>query len=120
MTLHNLLPHQRLVEKEAQRAIYEIIAPANLLYFEGHFPQAPLLPGVVQVHWAIAYGRQCFTLPSAFHALHALKFQHIIQPEIPIRLELVHDPIKSSLTFRYTSEAGQHSTGRILFGESHV
>lgn len=32
-----------------ERAVYAVEIPADLLYFEGHFPGAPLLPGVAQL-----------------------------------------------------------------------
>ena len=96
--------------------LLELTVPATLFYLDGHFPDAPILAGVVQVDWAIAYGRQYFTLPPRFRAIHALKFQHVIRAERPLRLELLHDTVKGGLNFRYLSDAGQHASGRILFG----
>ncbi len=110
------MPRRRLLESDAQRALFELSAPANLLYFEGHFPDAPILPGVVQVEWAIAIGRECFNLPPAFRAIHALKFQQVIRTEMNFMLELLHDPVKASLTFRYSSQETQHASGKIMFG----
>jgi 3-hydroxymyristoyl/3-hydroxydecanoyl-(acyl carrier protein) dehydratase len=80
----------------------------------------PILPGVVQVDWAIALGRDCFALPPRFAGLHALKFQRVIQPEQLVHLELEHDAAKGSLSFRYVSSAGQHASGRIVFGDAGV
>jgi hypothetical protein len=111
---------KRLVEKNSHEAIFELIAPGDLLYFDGHFPDRPILPGVVQVDWVIECGRQCFDLPPFFRGIHALKFQRIIPPETPVRLEIVHDRAKSSLSFQITSELGRHATGRILFGPADV
>ncbi|WP_317202888.1 AMP-binding protein [Janthinobacterium sp.] len=111
-----LRPHLRLLERAAERVLLEISVPANLLYLDGHFSEAPILPGVVQVDWAIAYGREYFALPARFLAIHALKFQHVVRPDAPLRLELLHDAAKGSLTFRYLSDSGQHASGRILFG----
>lgn len=114
--VHTREPHISVLEQDAQRVLFSLIVPATLLYFDGHFTQSPVLPGVVQVDWAILYGRRHFALPPNFVGMHALKFQNIIQPEVPVFLELKHDEAKGSLNFRYFSDAGQHAGGRILFG----
>ncbi|MGH7796400.1 MAG: AMP-binding protein [Candidatus Binatia bacterium] len=111
---------KRLVEKNSHEAIFELIAPRDLLYFDGHFPGRPILPGVVQIAWVIECGRQCFDLPPLFRGIQALKFHRVIPPETPMRLEIVHDRAKSFLSFRITSELGRHATGRILFGGADV
>ncbi|TWI66328.1 acyl-coenzyme A synthetase/AMP-(fatty) acid ligase [Pseudoduganella lurida] len=108
-------PQVTPLEREERRVLLEIVAPASLAYFDGHFTVAPILPGVAQVEWAIHYGRTHFALPPQFRAMHALKFQHVIQPDLPVELELLHDPAKGQLTFAYRSPAGQHASGRILF-----
>ncbi len=109
------LPHAVLLEQGAQRVLYELTVPADLFYFDGHFAEAPVLPGVVQVDWAIRYGRAHFALGASFRAIHALKFQQMIRAGVPVRLELVHDIAKGSLGFRFFSGAGSHAGGRILF-----
>jgi 3-hydroxymyristoyl/3-hydroxydecanoyl-(acyl carrier protein) dehydratase len=114
------LPTQRLLERSAQRAVFELIAPQDLLYFDGHFDGSPILPGVAQVDWAMAYGRQHFDLPAQFCGIQALKFQQVIQPGMPVKLELDNDPVKSCMAFRFSSERGQHSSGRILFRSADV
>jgi 3-hydroxymyristoyl/3-hydroxydecanoyl-(acyl carrier protein) dehydratase len=110
------LPAMRVLESNPERVLLELTVPANLLYFDGHFSVAPVLPGVVQVDWAIFYGRSHFELAPAFRAIYALKFQQMIRPGRPVQLELIHDRAKDSLNFRYISEAGAHASGRILFG----
>ncbi|GJI94442.1 AMP-binding protein [Duganella caerulea] len=112
------LPQLRELEREPLRVLLEVSAPADLLYFDGHFDVAPILPGVVQVDWAIHYGRQYFDLPPQFKGINALKFQQVIQPETPVRLELQHDEAKGCLQFRYLSEAGQHASGRVMLGDA--
>lgn len=112
------LPQVHAIERDeaALRVTMTLSAPANLYYFDGHFDQAAILPGVVQVEWAIAYGRQYFELPPAFGGINALKFQQVITPGQIVQLELVHDTAKGSLNFRYSSDAGQHASGRVMFG----
>lgn len=118
------LPRVRELERDADgaqpRVLLEITAPADLRYFDGHFDVAPILPGVVQVDWAMHYGRQHFSLPRRFKGINALKFQQVIQPEVPVQLELIHDTAKSSLNFRYMSAAGQHASGRVMLEDADV
>ena len=113
------LPHAQLIESDtasaAPRLLFELRVPADLFYFDGHFTDAPLLPGVVQVEWALHFARLHLDLPAQFRAMHALKFQQPVLPERPVRLALDYDASKSSLQFRYLSAAGQHASGRILF-----
>lgn len=114
-------PLVRELARTASRVELQIIVPENLFYFDGHFNEAPILPGVVQVDWAIAKGREYFALPPHFAGMQALKFQHVIRPEQPVTLELTHDEQKRSLQFRYFSSNAQHASGRILFADdTHV
>jgi 3-hydroxymyristoyl/3-hydroxydecanoyl-(acyl carrier protein) dehydratase len=106
-------------EHEPARVLLELVVPADLLYFDGHFDVAPVLPGVVQVDWAIHYGALHLGQTGAFAGIAALKFQQMIRPGQPVRLELARDLAKGSLNFRYFSEAGPHASGRILF-ETHA
>lgn len=94
----------------------ELFIPPDLLYFDGHFPTAPILPGVAQVDWAVAYARRCFDLSGPFQSMAQIKFQQVITPAMSVRLMLTHLPAKSAAEFRYLSAAGAHSSGRIVFG----
>jgi acyl-CoA synthetase (AMP-forming)/AMP-acid ligase II len=114
------VPQVRLLERDqaqdGQRVLLELVVPSTLFYFDGHFTQAPVLPGVVQVDWAIRYGREHFAVAPGFRAIHALKFQQVVRPDVPFKLELRYDGASCTLHFRYFSDAGQHAGGRILFG----
>ncbi|MDB5771148.1 MAG: Acyl-coenzyme synthetase/AMP-(fatty) acid ligase [Burkholderia sp.] len=113
-------PRLQLTEKEAQRALYELAAPHDMVYFEGHFPGTPIVPGVAQVDWALALACECFDLPPVFRGIHALKFQQVIRPESTFSLELMHDPAKGCVIFRYFSPSGTHASGRLMFGAADV
>jgi hypothetical protein len=109
-------PAVRVLEQGDARVLLELTVPSDLLYFDGHFAVAPVLPGVVQVDWAIHYGTHYLGRAGSFAGMQALKFQQMIRPDQPVRLELSRDAAKGSLAFRYFSEAGAHASGRILFG----
>ncbi len=99
----------------ADQVTLELRIPADLHYFEGHFPEAPILPGVVQSHWVLEYIHQFFGIdPSGFSAFSNLKFQQMIRPDYQVTL--VIKPINDKkLSFSYSSEYGQHSSGKVLY-----
>ena len=94
-----------------------VFIPTDLLYFEGHFPQAPILPGVIQVEWAVAFARRFFEVPQHFRRLEMLKFQRVVGPGTTVMLTLEYLVASQTVTFRYVSDVGQHSSGRVVFGE---
>lgn len=109
------LPLTRVVEQSDVRLVLELGIPGDLIHFDGHFIASPVLPGVTQVDWVIHYGRQHFTIAGAFLRLEAVKFQRVIQPGRPVRLELDWRAEKQSLAFRLASDVGQHASGRVVF-----
>jgi acyl-CoA synthetase (AMP-forming)/AMP-acid ligase II/3-hydroxymyristoyl/3-hydroxydecanoyl-(acyl carrier protein) dehydratase len=114
------MPDVRLCRQEPDNIVLELHIPGNLLYFDGHFDAAPILPGIAQLNWAIGFGHQYFDLPPVFTAVHALKFQKIIAPGSTVMLELQHDPSKAALHFSLHSASGQHASGRIMFAHADM
>jgi len=90
------------------------LAPA-LRVFDGHFPGQPILPGVAQVDWAIAFARERFALPAAFLRLEQLKFSQPALPGMLLTLALSWNAAAATLQFEYSSDAGRHSGGRVVF-----
>jgi acyl-coenzyme A synthetase/AMP-(fatty) acid ligase len=89
--------------------------PEELLYFAGHFPGNPVLPGVVQIAWAIHYGKETFGRLGEFSHLEAIKFQHVILPDNRLYLDLEWKAAQKKLMFAFSSHLAQHSSGRVLF-----
>ncbi|POA46460.1 AMP-binding protein [Pseudomonas sp. MPR-ANC1] len=94
----------------------QLSVPPDLAYFSGHFPKAPVLPGVVQVEWALDLGRQLLNLTSPFAGMEVLKFQQLVRPGDEIQLHLRFDPERSKLYFAYRNDTATCSSGRILLG----
>ncbi|EJL88293.1 acyl-CoA synthetase/AMP-acid ligase [Herbaspirillum sp. CF444] len=113
-----LLPEHTLMQRTETQVTLQLRVPEDLLYFEGHFPETPILPGVAQVNWALELGRRYLPLPPDCTGMQALKFQRVIVPGATVSLELEHDMQKSALAFRLHSADGQHASGRILLGNS--
>lgn len=93
--------------------------PADLLYFQGHFDGHPILPGVVQVHWAEHFARQYLTIDAgaidSFSGLEVIKFQQVIQPDTTVTLALQWLPDKHKIVFRYFTDQSNYSSGRLCF-----
>ena len=113
-------PHLCVLERDASRIMLQVGLPTDLFYFEGHFDIVSILPGVVQVDWAIKNARKYFEMLPQFRAIHVLKFERVIRAETRLFLELSYDREKGHLTFRYYSPDGQHSSGRIVFNAENL
>lgn len=94
--------------------------PLDLAHFTGHFPQTPVLPGVVQVDWAQQLARQLIPhLPSRFAGMEVLKFQQLVRPGDTLRLTLRFDSERGKLYFAYHNGEAACSSGRILLEPAH-
>lgn len=109
-------PYARLIDRQGDRVTLAVeIDPASP-YFEGHFERAAVLAGVVQVEWAVRFGRELFGIGDDFRCMEALKFQKVIRLGDAVKMVLDWDRDCDALTFGFSSQAGRHSSGRIVFG----
>jgi 3-hydroxymyristoyl/3-hydroxydecanoyl-(acyl carrier protein) dehydratase len=89
--------------------------PPDLAYFSGHFPQAPVLPGVVQVAWALGLAAQRFGTPARCRLMEALKFQRLLRPGDRVSLTLRYDAARHKLHFAYRLDDIACSSGRLAW-----
>ncbi|PKI13862.1 ApeI family dehydratase [Colwellia sp. 12G3] len=104
-----------LIEHSSNRVELNLTIPENLYYFQGHFSEAPILPGVTQLDWVMNYLAQYFAIDiSTLVSVDALKFQHIVRPGYQVNLTL--EKIKpNKYSFSYLSDHGQHASGKVVF-----
>lgn len=86
----------------------------EITYFKGHFDDYPILAGVVQLDWAIHYGKKLLDAHGSFSGMEVIKFQQPILPNDNVLLTLKWDEEKQKLYFWYTSGDNiSHASGRI-------
>jgi 3-hydroxymyristoyl/3-hydroxydecanoyl-(acyl carrier protein) dehydratase len=108
-------PVIRVVRRSGSVTELILRAPDSLLYFDGHFPRFPILPGVVQVDWAIRLGRRHLALDASPARTVQVKFRKPIHPniELTLALSLAHD--RRRLAFEYRDVQGIYSSGQVGF-----
>lgn len=84
-------------------------------YFEGHFRQAPILPGVVQLVWAQQFAVNLLGVKTAFVGMQKIKFRDLVFPQQELTLSLEYVPQTGRLVFQYDSAEGRHSHGVLLY-----
>jgi 3-hydroxyacyl-[acyl-carrier-protein] dehydratase len=93
--------------------------PASLDVFKGHFDGAPIVPGVVQINWALKLANQYLREipPEDIAHMEAVKFQHVMVPGCDPVLELEMNGNKLAFTFLSPTEtAVRYSSGKVVLG----
>jgi len=116
-----LMPEPDWQLREHGKASATLLASAELAAFEGHFPQAAILPGVVMIDWAVRLGREAFGATGDLQCMEALKFQQLVRPGMLLTADIDWAELDGSaglLGFRFTSAQGVHASGRLRFDGS--
>jgi 3-hydroxymyristoyl/3-hydroxydecanoyl-(acyl carrier protein) dehydratase len=87
----------------------------QLSYLEGHFPDKPVVPGVVQVHWASILAHKLFTITGVFLKMENVKFQSMILPGQTVELTLTNHAEKQQVVFNYSLGSNTVSEGKLYF-----
>lgn len=111
----NNLPYVVHARVVASLAELQLHVDANLGCFAGHFPGFPILPGVVQIDWAVACARDYLALTSPVKTLDRLKFTNPIQPGAHVQLTLEMEPAGRFVNFRYHNDELVFSLGRLNY-----
>lgn len=102
---------------ESQRMSVGLGVPADLDWFRGHFPGRPVLPGIVQVHWAVLACQALYGLPGDPREIKQLKFKRVVEPPAEIEMSLVRVGAHE-VKFGFSSRGEQNSGGTIVFSKS--
>ncbi|WP_119395871.1 ApeI family dehydratase [Salinibius halmophilus] len=101
-----VIAREQLAEDTAQ---WRLRVPSDCKFFNGHFDGNPILPGVTQVHWAVAFASELQV--GEFTGLPQVKFMQPILPEAEISLRIKH--LGKKLQFEYFDDANTYSAGTV-------
>lgn len=101
---------QRPIDGGCELALF--IDP-GLFWFQGHFPELPLLPGVVQLDWALRLASRHLGVAVDAAPRFQVKYKSGIFPGDRLILVLRHDPVKARLNFEYRRGEAVCSSGSL-------
>ncbi|MBO4405166.1 MAG: hypothetical protein J5821_00365, partial [Alphaproteobacteria bacterium] len=76
------------------------------LYFKGHFPDIPILPGVVQMHFAAYFIKKFWRVDVTASSLKRVKFSKIIFPNTTVKFSIRRDKHGFSYLFGENFSSG--------------
>ena len=97
---------------------YELRVPPTLIHFAGHFPGLPILPGVVQVDWAVRLAAEQLPCAHSVASVDRLKFMAPVSPGSVLKLTLAHDSARQRVQFAYRVNERDCASGVIVYRES--
>ena len=102
----------------ADQVEFDLILPSDLEAFAGHFPDQPVLPGVVQLDWVMRLATTHLALNQRVACDFQVKFRRVILPGEPVTLSLQLDRVLQTLVFEFRVRQDVASSGRVLL-EGH-
>ncbi len=95
-----------------QSTIWVELTP-GMVWFEGHFPDQPVLAGIAQVHMAVLWAQRIWGWKPSGGNVSQLKFRRVLRPGDIVQLRLVRWPDTQRLQFSY-------SLGEVIASEGMI
>jgi uncharacterized membrane protein len=107
----------KLIEKTGNSACVEFSIPGTSAYFDGHFPEFPILPAVAQIDLTTRFAAKYLGTGIGISQIRRVKFSSLIRPGAPLSLNLEKND--TSITFKLSSPDGEivYSLGSLKLTE---
>ena len=117
------------VTSSENQCVIDMTIGADMHWLNGHFPQQPVVAGVVQTHWVGELAQYLFNSGDEFIRIDNLKFQQVILPGQKLQLTLDYGVGAKSnaaaagnttsdsraIKFRYSQGETIFSEGKLVF-----
>ena len=97
------------------RTELDLEVQADNPWFAGHFPELAILPGVVQISWAVHFGHTLYGLGPGVSLMEQIKFRRPILPGARVTLALKADSAAHKLRYEYKDAEHSYSSGSLQF-----
>jgi 3-hydroxymyristoyl/3-hydroxydecanoyl-(acyl carrier protein) dehydratase len=110
-----MMPELLEESRAGDRLTIRLRVPPGLDLFNGHFPGFPIVPGVVQIDWAVRLARRHFARLEECIGVDAFKCRAPVLPGARLLLALGYEAAGPRLDFAYSQADQPVSSGTILF-----
>ena len=97
---------------------FRFLVPHDLPVLGGHFPGVPIVPGIMQVGWAVELARAHALVTGRCTGIVTAKFRRLLLPGMQIDASLESGSRSGQLQFRFQCGGDVVSTGRLQFSGS--
>jgi len=95
------------------RGEQQLRVPVDLACWPGHFPDLPVVPGVLQLDWVLRAAARWIGHHPALTRIEELKFKSLMRPSQDFRLALEWNPRRRLLRFQLSDGDTIFSQGRL-------
>jgi 3-hydroxymyristoyl/3-hydroxydecanoyl-(acyl carrier protein) dehydratase len=118
------MPHnislETVLEKTDASVVLEILVSPESDYFDGHFPQFPVMPAVAQLDQVIRLADRYFGSGVKAVRIKRIKFSNLIRPGSLLRIELQYKAQTGTLSFKTTGPGREpvYSSGSVILRDT--
>jgi len=111
---------QKVIEKDENSVTLEFSIPDTSPYYDGHFPDFPLLPAVAQIELVIRFASLYLGTGIDVSEIPRIKCMNIIRPFTPLLLKI--EKKNNTVSYRITSPDGKtgYSLGTLEIRENSI
>jgi len=111
------LDNVTVIEKTENSVSLEFTIPDTNPYFDGHFPDFPILPAVAQMDLILRFASRYLGTGIALMEIRRIKFTSLIRPFAPLLLNVKKND--KTISFNLSSREGDtaYSSGTVILGD---